>query len=201
MLGTCVDFESCHGLSSDGVVGKHTADGKLHCLFGLCSHKGLVLDSLQTADIAGMTVVVLLLELLAGKDSLVGVDDDNELTAVNMRGEFGTVLSSENGGGGNGGLSERFAGGVDDVPSAVKRLFFCHKSRHEISSDKVTFFQPHNYSTVLRFCQAFFQKKSGIFKITFKCSSKRRFSGFFLAFSPPRNTKNTVTGCFPEYTY
>ena len=102
---------------------------------------------------------------------------------------------------GNGGLSERFAGGVDDVPSAVKRLFFCHKSRHEISSDKVTFFQPHNYSTVLQFCQAFFQKKSGIFKITFKCSSKRRFSGFFLAFSPPRNTKNTVTGCLSEYTY
>ena len=57
MLGTCVDFESCHGLSSDGVVGKHTADGKLHCLFGLCSHKGLVLDSLQTADIADARVI------------------------------------------------------------------------------------------------------------------------------------------------
>lgn len=189
MLGACIDLKSCHRLSADGVSGEHTANCKLHSLFGLGSHKGLILNSLHTADISGMMVIVLLLKLFAGKDSLVGVDDDDELTAVNVRGEFGTMLTSENGGSCDSGLSERLSGCVDDVPSAVKRLFFCHKSRHEISSDKFTFFQPHNYITVTMFCQALFQKKSEIFKITFKCSPNLRFLRYFLAFSPPRHTK------------
>ena len=68
----------------DGVLLKHAADCKTHCELGLLGHKGLVLGLLQAAGITGVGTVVLLLQLLAGEDCVLGVDDDDVIAAVNV---------------------------------------------------------------------------------------------------------------------
>ena len=94
MLRTCVDSESGQALSAQGVLGKHSLDRLFHDKFGSFSHHLLGGNALQASDIAGMMMVHLLCQLLAGEDGLAGVDDDDEFTAVCMRSEFGSVLSS-----------------------------------------------------------------------------------------------------------
>ena len=75
-----------------------------------------------------MTAIVFLFELFACENGLACVDDDNEFSAVDMRGELGTMFSSENVGSGDCGLAKGFIGRVDDIPFAFQSFFFCHIS-------------------------------------------------------------------------
>ena len=97
MLSACIKTHSCSGFSTECVVGKHTLDSKLHSLFGLLAHELAVLYFLETADVSGVMTVILRLELLARENRLGCVDDDDKLTAVNMRGELGAMLTAKNG--------------------------------------------------------------------------------------------------------
>ena len=75
-----------------------------------------------------MTAVELLLKLASGEHSLCGVYDDNELTAVHVGGEFGTMLSAKDVGGGCGNAAERLAFRIEYIPFALNGFFFCHVS-------------------------------------------------------------------------
>ena len=59
-----------------------------------------------------MGAVELLVELLAGENCLIAVDDNNVFAAVNVGRELGTMLAPENIGSSNGSLAKRFAGCV-----------------------------------------------------------------------------------------
>ena len=72
VLGTCEDAQTLELPLSDGVLLKHAADSKAHCQLGLGLHKDLVLGLFQTAGITGVSAVVLLLQLLAGENSILG---------------------------------------------------------------------------------------------------------------------------------
>ena len=76
-------------------MGEHTLNCQLHSHLGSLSHQFLVLDGLHTADVTGVVVVVLLLQLLAGQNCLICVNDNNEVTAVYVGGESGVVLAAE----------------------------------------------------------------------------------------------------------
>ena len=102
----------------DGVLLQHAADGKTHGQVGLLLHQGLVLGFLQSAGITGVGTIVLLLQLLAGEDCVLGVDDDDVVTAVNMRGVIGLELAAKKIGGEGCRLAHGLAGGVDHVPLA-----------------------------------------------------------------------------------
>ena len=113
-----------------GVLLEHPADRQTHGQLGLALHEGLVLGLLQAAGVTGVGAVVLLLQLLAGEDGVLGVDDDDIVTAVNMGGVVGFQLAAQQVGSQCSGLAHGLAGCVKDVPFAFNGLLGEHGSGH-----------------------------------------------------------------------
>ena len=67
-----------------GVLLQHAADSQAHGQLGLLLHQTSVVGLVQSTGVTGVSTIVLLLELLAGQDGLLGVDDDDEITAVDV---------------------------------------------------------------------------------------------------------------------
>ena len=93
------------------VVGDHAAHGQLHSLGGTLGHQGTVDGGLQVTDPAGVALPLLLLQLLAGQDSLSAVDDDDVVTTVHVGGEGGLVLTAQQNSGLGSNTTQGFAGG------------------------------------------------------------------------------------------
>ena len=87
-------------------------------------------------------------------------------TAVNVGGEFGSVLTAKNGSSGCSGSAEGLAGCIDDIPLAGNGFFFCHESGHFVSS-----------VNLCRMAALFIQAWSGI------PQSERKVKPFFKLFS------------------
>ena len=100
------------------VLLEHALDGHGHGQFGLLFHQGLVLGLVQAAHPAGVTAVVLLLQLLAGQNSLVGVDDDDIITAVDIGSVGDFILAAQQISGGNSSLAQGLACCIQDIPFA-----------------------------------------------------------------------------------
>ena len=66
VLGASIDAQSGQGGAADGGIGNHSLYGELHCLFRLLRHQGVIADSPEVADIAGVAVIILLGQLIAG---------------------------------------------------------------------------------------------------------------------------------------
>lgn len=62
---TLKESESEQSISAECVLWKHTLNSKLHSLCWLCSHKSIVSCFFKMADIACMTLPLLLSELVA----------------------------------------------------------------------------------------------------------------------------------------
>ena len=129
MVSSLVAVQAGHSLGADGVRGDHALDSVGHGLVAVLSHQGLVLGLLQAADPAGMSAMELLLQLLAGQDSLVAVDDDDVVTAVNVGGESGLVLAAQDDSSLGSNAAEGLAGGVDHIPLAVSHFSGLSESR------------------------------------------------------------------------
>ena len=130
MLGAGEDAQTLQLPLGDGVLLQHAADSQTHGQLGLPLHEGLVLGLLQAAGVAGVSTVVLLLELLAGEDGFLGVDDDDVVTAVNVGGVVSLELAAQQVGSQCGGLAHGLAGRVENVPFALHVLFSDHGSGH-----------------------------------------------------------------------
>lgn len=87
MVGALVNAKAGESAAADGVVGNHALNGKLHCELGTLSHEGTVIGFLKMSDVTGVTAIELLGELFAGQHGLVGVDDDDVISAVEMGNE------------------------------------------------------------------------------------------------------------------
>ena len=129
MVSSLVAVQAGHSLGADGVRGDHALDSVGHGLVAVLSHQGLVLGLLQAADPAGMSAMELLLQLLAGQDSLIAVDDDDVVTAVNVGGESGLVLAAQDDSSLGSNAAEGLAGGVDHIPLAVSHFSGLSESR------------------------------------------------------------------------
>ena len=81
---------------------------------------------------AGDTVVLLLIQLLTGQNGLVGVDDDNEIAAVNVGSEIDLVLAAQDVGSDDSGTAQGLAGCIDDVPLALQGLLLQQSSGHYV---------------------------------------------------------------------
>ena len=125
-----VDVQTLQRVLGDDVAGHHAADGHAHGQLGLVLHQDAVLGLLQTTHPAGVGTVVLLLHLVAGQDGLAGVDDDDVVAAVGMGGIGDFALTAQQVGHDDGGLAQRLAGGVNDVPLALDVGLVCHESGH-----------------------------------------------------------------------
>ena len=135
MLGAAVDVQAGQRILGDDVAGQHAADGQLHGQLGLLLHQQAVLGLLEAADPAGVAAVVLLLQLLAGQNSLLGVDDHDEVAAVGVGGELRLVLAAQQGGRSGGSLAQGLARRIEDIPLADDVPLVGHKSGHGETSN------------------------------------------------------------------
>ena len=124
---------------SDGVLLKHAADCKTHCQLRALCHQVLILGLLQTADPAGVSTVVLLLELLAGQDCVLCVDDDDVIAAIDVRSIGGFELAAKQIGGSCSGLAEGLACCVKDVPFSFNGLLGKHCRGHICASKNIKY--------------------------------------------------------------
>ena len=85
---------------------------------------------MQAAGITGVRAVVLLLELLAGEHGLLGVDDDDKVTAVNVRSVVGLELAAQQISSERCGLAHRLAGCIQNVPLAGDGVLVQQSSGH-----------------------------------------------------------------------
>ena len=130
VLAAAIDVQTSQGVLGDGVLGQHAADGQLHGQRGLGLHQGAVLDFLQAADPTGVVTIVLLIQLLAGQDSLLGIDDDDKIAAVSVGSELGLPLAAQQVRGQSGGLAQGLPGGIQYIPGARDVPLVSHKSGH-----------------------------------------------------------------------
>ena len=94
MLGTLVAVQAGQSLITDGVGRDHALDSVGHSQIAVLSHQLAVLDLLQAADVLAVGDVELLLGLLAGQNSLIAVDDNNEIAAVHVGGVIDLLLAA-----------------------------------------------------------------------------------------------------------
>src|SRR5690625_2532435 len=99
MLGTRINLELAELGASERALRQHAAD----CTFDgtlrmLCEHLhvGRLFDATRET---GVVINLLLFALRAGQGNLVGVDNDDEVTGVNVRREYWLVLAPQQGGG------------------------------------------------------------------------------------------------------
>ena len=97
----------------------------------------LVLGLLKAANPTGVSAVVLLLQLLAGQNCVLSVDDDDIVTAVNMRSVVGLELAAKKVSGYCSGLAEGLACCVKDVPFAFNGFLGKHGCGHICASKKI----------------------------------------------------------------
>ena len=86
--------------------------------------------ALEVADVAGETVVHLVLQLLAGHRDLLGIDHHQVVAGVDVRGVDGLVLAAQAVGQLGGQAAEGLAGGVDEIPVALDGLGLGDVSLH-----------------------------------------------------------------------
>ena len=108
-------------LTAERVLREHAADGLLDGPLGVLLEQLDVADGLEAAGVAGVAVGLLLLALRAGQRHLAGVDDDDEVTGVDVRRERRLVLAPQQDGDLAGQAAEHDVGRVDDVPAARRR--------------------------------------------------------------------------------
>ena len=82
------------------------------------------------ANVAGVAGVDFGALFVAGEYHLVGINNDDVVTAVYMRGEDGLVLSTQQVGGLHGNLAEYLVGGIDHIPLALNFLGFGREGFH-----------------------------------------------------------------------
>src|SRR3954468_6748477 len=118
MLGAGVDLQLRDLLAREPVLGEHPLHGDAEH-FGRPALELLAKrPAAQAARIAGVAVVPLLVELVAGDVDLLGVHDDHEVACVDVRRELRLPLAPECVGDLGREPAERLALGVDEIPLA-----------------------------------------------------------------------------------
>jgi len=117
MLGAVVEVKGAHLLAPEGTARDHPLDRLLEHALGETTLQHLARgDLFQAAGIAGVLVVDLLVELAAGELHLVGVDDDDMVAAIDVRGVARLVLAPQDVGDDRCDAPDDQAIGVDQVP-------------------------------------------------------------------------------------
>ena len=106
-------------LTGQGAFGEHAADGLLDSLGGMLGEQILVGGRLESTWEARVVVSLLLCQLVARQGNLVGIDNDDEVSTVNMRCKRRLVLAPQEDRGLAGQPAKDDVSGVDDEPRAL----------------------------------------------------------------------------------
>lgn len=114
-----IDVELAELATAKAGFGKHSPDGALDEKHGTpLANDAWSLDFLAT-DVAGEAGINFGRFLGAGEDDLVRIDDDDEVTGVNMGGENRLVLAAKEACSLHSDLAEDLALGIDHIPLAL----------------------------------------------------------------------------------
>src|SRR5215207_5816004 len=140
VLGALVDAEVAEDLPEQGASRQHALDRLLDDALGEAALEyvlgGALLDA---ARIAAVVVIDLLLALAPGEDHLVGVDDDDVVAAIDVRGVARLVLAAQAHRDDRGEAADDEAGGVDDDPLLVDVGGFQGKGFHRFDPKGLRF--------------------------------------------------------------
>jgi len=95
MLSTDVDLEITKLSAPERATREHTLDRETNHICGVALTDFVSGRALEAADVSSVTVVDLVAPLLTGERDLLCVDDDDVVTIVDVRGECGLVLATE----------------------------------------------------------------------------------------------------------
>src|SRR5258708_29014903 len=116
MLRTGVDMQLALDLAAELVVGDHADDRLLDDPIGVLVQQLADRAALQAGGVPRVAVGQFLVLLVAAQGNLFSVEDDDEVTAVGVRGECRLVLAAQQIGCRDGKATEHHVLGVDDVP-------------------------------------------------------------------------------------
>src|SRR5665811_2058072 len=136
MLGARVDLELANLGAAQTVAREHSLD-RLAQYLGRPSLELLAQRALaQAARVAGVAVVDLLVELVAGDRDLASVDDYDEVAGIDVRRELGLVLAAQRVGDAHGEATKVLALGVDDIPVVLDLMGFCAVGLHDTKNER-----------------------------------------------------------------
>src|SRR5262245_28332978 len=96
MFSACIDAEILHLAPAERAARDHAFDGLLDDALRKAAFEQLARGALlDAARMSGMPVVDLVGELLAGENHFVGIDDDDVVAVIDVRGECGLVLAAK----------------------------------------------------------------------------------------------------------
>jgi len=130
VVRTSIDLELAKLGSPKAGVRDHPADSALDEQLGPTGPDLAGSFDLLPSDVSGVTGVDFLGLLVPTELNLLGVHDDDMVTSVDMRGEDGLVLATQEFGSLHSHLAEDLVGGVNDVPLAFDIGSFGRKGLH-----------------------------------------------------------------------
>ncbi len=131
MLGTGIDPQVAELLTAKRTARDHAAHGVLEDALGMTPLEQLALGAvLDAAGMAGVPVEAALIELVAGQLHLVGIDDDDVVAHVHMRGEGRQMLAAQTHGDDRGQATHDQIRRVDQDPLLVDLARFGRVSAH-----------------------------------------------------------------------
>ncbi len=116
MLVTCIHEQLFEHLPAQAVLRKHPLDGTLHDQLRTTLDQILRDFNFLSARITRYVLVLLLIQLVAGELHLFCIDDYHEISAINMGGIVGFVLSAQYGGDFATDPAHSLIGPVHNVP-------------------------------------------------------------------------------------
>ena len=124
MLVALIHFELGHQHPAQAVLGNHAPHGVGDELLGLFGADLLDGPIMLAAFPAGIAHELLLGLLLAREDDFLGVDDDDKIAGIKVRGIDGLVFPAQNIGSLRRQTAQNGAVGVDHVPFALVQIHF-----------------------------------------------------------------------------
>lgn len=116
MLGTGVYMKVTIELVSKAILGEHASNGVFENALGVASKNLLGCGLTLTTGVAGVTLINLVGHLFAGEDNLLGIDDDDIVAAVDVRGEARFGLATKDVGNTGSQTSNGLILGVNEHP-------------------------------------------------------------------------------------
>ena len=130
MFGASIDFEFLDHLVTKSAVREHSPNSGLERSGRMLGQKVGKVDPAFAGDVTGVVEVFLLQVLVAGNGNLAGVDDNNEVTSVDVRGIDGLVLAHEEASNFACNASHRLVSGIHKLPLAADGLRVYRNSLH-----------------------------------------------------------------------
>lgn len=119
VLGTCVNFELTQYSTTETVVGNHALHSPLNEQFWTALADALDVFDLLIADVACLGGVDLLSLFLAAEAHFSCIEDDDEISSINVRSKDWLGFTTQDVGGGHSDISKNLILGINDVPLTV----------------------------------------------------------------------------------